>query len=149
MPAGSSTRPKGALDGMESWKNPPDAQRAALPCELALGLPLTNRHPSVLAACPRSSKQANKHDEIACGGHQRNSACLLQSRCATRGMTPRVAQRDTRLKRSGSRPCFGACREGILKQSFSHMTSKQTRWSEWRVSPPQAARGHKQIHPYS
>jgi hypothetical protein len=46
---------------------------------------------------------------------------------------PRVAQRDTLLKRSGSGPCFGACRAGILKQSFFYMTSKQTRWSAWRV----------------
>src|SRR2546421_7774655 len=48
-------------------------------------------------------------------------------------LNPRVAQRDTLLKPSGSGPCFGAFRDGLLKQSFSHMTSKQTRWSEWRV----------------
>ena len=32
---------------------------------------------AILEPCPRSSKQADKNDEIACGSHQRHRVCLL------------------------------------------------------------------------
>src|SRR5512142_2715672 len=58
-------------------------QRDVLPHELARDLPLTILHPSVPESRPRSCKQADNNDEVACGGSLRNSACLLQARCAT------------------------------------------------------------------
>jgi predicted nucleotidyltransferase len=67
------------------YQGPRVAQRDVLPHELALGLPLTILHPSVPESHPRSCKQADKNDEVACGDDPRNSACLLQSRCAIRG----------------------------------------------------------------
>ena len=50
-------------------ENPRDAQRAALPRELALDLPLTSCHLSVLEPRPRSCKQTDKNDETAYGAH--------------------------------------------------------------------------------
>jgi hypothetical protein len=58
-------------------KIPRVAQQDALPRGLALDLPLTNCHLAVLELRPRSCKHTDKNDETACGGHQRNAACLL------------------------------------------------------------------------
>ena len=77
-------RPRSTSRCASRGLSPRDAQRDALLSELALDLPLTNCHLAVLELRPKSCKHADQNDETACGGHQRNAARLLSSRCATR-----------------------------------------------------------------
>jgi hypothetical protein len=53
----------GGVTNSNSWFFPRVAQRDALPCELALDLPLISCHLSVLEPRPRSYKQTDKNDE--------------------------------------------------------------------------------------